>query len=271
MTAEKVTLTEEKETLLATLYGRALDSKTKDPILGDRSAADAVGRIDYDFRKAKITPFTAAGVAMRAKLLDDWTVKFLVEHPEATVLHLACGLDTRVERLAPAPIVRWYDVDYPEVIELRERLYPKRDNYQMIGSSVTAEGWLEQLPADRPVVVVAEGLSMYLTESDGKRLIQRITGHFPSGQLLFDAYNLRGIKMQNRIPAVRNAGAKLHWAINDPTELERLHPSLRCVTAISGFNVPGREKLPLRYQLGVRLVGLIPAIKNISKLLRYRF
>ncbi|WP_220449281.1 class I SAM-dependent methyltransferase [Nonomuraea longispora] len=77
----------------------------------------------------------AVTVAMRARHLDDWTRDFLAEHPAAIVLHLGCGMDTRAHRVGPGPGVHWYDVDFPEVIDLRERLYPARERHTAIPSS----------------------------------------------------------------------------------------------------------------------------------------
>jgi O-methyltransferase involved in polyketide biosynthesis len=44
--------------------------------------------------------------------------------PDAVVLHLACGLDSRVLRIDPGPTVAWFDLDQEPVIDLRRRLYP---------------------------------------------------------------------------------------------------------------------------------------------------
>ncbi|MCP3804034.1 class I SAM-dependent methyltransferase [Allokutzneria sp. A3M-2-11 16] len=272
MDREKITLTGAQETMLATLYARALDSVRPDPVLGDVAAADAVRRIDYDFRKTGIKGTSAVGVALRAKTLDDWTREFLAANPECTVLHLACGLDTRVHRMAPPASVRWIDVDFPEVVELRERLLPTPPgDYTVISSSVTDDAWLEQVPADRPVVAVFEGLSMYLSEEDGTRLVQRITGRFPSGELLFDCYGSMGIKLQKLVPAVRNAGATLDWGIDTPGQIERLHQGLTCVDALRSVDMPGLEKLPLSGRIGMRVIAHIPALRDIGKIMRFRF
>jgi O-methyltransferase involved in polyketide biosynthesis len=269
---EKITLSGAQETMLATLYGRALDSRARRSILHDRAAADAVRRVDYDFRRTGMTATTAAGVALRGKQLDDWTRAFLADHPEATVLHLACGLDTRVQRLDPPPSVRWVDVDHPEVIELRERLLPAPPgDYRMIGSSVTDDAWLDEVPADRPTVAVFEGLTMYLHKVDGKRLIQRICGRFPSGQLLFDCYGTAGIRLQKLVPAVRNAGASLHWGIDDPRELEAWHPGLTCLDALRTVDMPGLDMFPPAGRVQMWILAHIPGLRDIGRILRYRF
>ena len=98
---EKVGFTEEKATNLATLYGRALDYRSAHPILGDQAADDAVRRIDYDFPTLGISAARAVSVVLRAKPIDDWAAEYLRAHPDAIVLHLGCGMDTRFQRLMP--------------------------------------------------------------------------------------------------------------------------------------------------------------------------
>lgn len=272
MDREQVTLTGAPETMLATLYGRALDSRSPNSILRDAEADKALQRIDYDFSRTGIKGTTAAGVALRAKQLDDWTAEFLADHQEATVLHLACGLDTRVHRLVPPPSVRWFDVDYPEVLDLRRRLLPDPGgDYRMVGASVTDQAWLDEIPADRPTVAVFEGLTMYLTEADGRRLIQRITGRFGAGQLLFDCYGTLGIRLQKLVPAVRNAGANLHWGIDDPQRIETWHDGLTCIDALRSVDMPGLEKLPTAGRIGMWVLARLPGFRDIGQILRFGF
>jgi O-methyltransferase involved in polyketide biosynthesis len=62
-------------TNLVTLYLRAHESQSKRPILGDKVAAQAVDRIDYDFKRMRRTMLPASNqylVALRAKQFDDW-------------------------------------------------------------------------------------------------------------------------------------------------------------------------------------------------------
>lgn len=268
----KVTLTGPQETMLATLYGKALDFRTARPILGGRLAVEVLDQIDYDFRKAGMNPTSAAGVALRSRQLDDWTRAFLTDHPSATVLHLACGLDARPFRIAHPETVRWVDVDLPDVIALREQLLPTPPgDYRIVAGSVTDAGWLESVPADRPVCAVFEGLTMYLHPADVRRLVERITGRFPAGQLLFDVYGTLGIRLQKFVPAVRNSGATLHWGVDDPRELEAWHPGLTLMDALSSVDMPGLDELPRLGQLQMRVLKLIPGLRDIGQILRYRF
>lgn len=272
MERERISLTGAPETMLATLYARALDSRAADPVLHDRAAALAVDRIDYDFTRTGIFGPLATGVALRARQLDDWTAEFLATHDDATVLHLACGLDTRVHRLAPSARVRWVDVDFPAVLELRERVLPTPPgDYRTIGASVADDGWLDQVPADRPTAVVFEGLSMYLHEADGRRLVERVTRRFPSGQLIFDCTGSVGVALQALLPLLRNARATLHWAVDDPHVVESWAPGLELLDAVRGVELAGLDRMPLPARLGAWALSWVPLVRDVSRLLRYRF
>lgn len=274
MSTEKVTFTKERETLLATLYGRALDNRLADPILGDTMADDAVRRIDYDFSRIGVGPKEALSIAIRVRWLDTWTREYLAGQPDATVLHLGCGLDTRVYRIDPPPGVRWFDVDYPDVIALRRRLYPGRDNYQMIGSSVTDLAWLADVPGDKPAIVVAEGLVMYLDEDGVRRVVQAVTGHFPSGQLVFDTVSKFGAKLQFLNPPVRKSGARIGWGLNDPAELVSWAPKLALVTEVTLPDMMTDADLARfdeRYRRQLRFASRFAVFRKMGRLLRYRF
>src|SRR5262245_18452685 len=134
MSSEKISLTKEKETLLITLYAKAIDSRSAETILDDPVAPELVKRIDYDF--TRFDRDYSVGASVRAKLLDTYTREFIAKHPDALVLHLACGLDARVMRVGPPPTVLSYDVDYPDVIDIRRRLFNKRPGCHMLGVSV---------------------------------------------------------------------------------------------------------------------------------------
>jgi O-methyltransferase involved in polyketide biosynthesis len=235
---DKVELTGDRLTLLATLYGKALDSRSAHPILGDRFADDVVRQLDYDFSRLKVPQGADISLPVRAKHLDGWTREFLAAHPRATVLHLGCGLDSRVFRVDPPPGVHWYEVDQPEVIALRGRVYPPRRDVALIGASVTEPGWLEELPETGAALVVAEGLVHYLAEADAIALFRRVVERFDHGELIFDAYSKWMERLVGLYPMARSIGLKLAWALDDPDELVRRVPRLRLVAAVPFLTLP---------------------------------
>jgi O-methyltransferase involved in polyketide biosynthesis len=271
MQTEKVHLTKEKETMLLALYSRAMESRSKDPILQDTIAEEAIERIDYDFGRTKPSHIELLQVVLRTKQLDRWTEDFLSKHPDATVLQLGCGLDSRVYRIDPSPGVRWFDVDYPDVIELRQKLYPEHAGYHMIGSSVTEPGWLEEVPGDCPAWIVAEGLTYYLPETALKTLFNRLTGHFPSGQIAFDAVNRLGAKLAKNNAKIQVTGATIGWWIDDPRHINLLDPKLNLVTEKRPVEAHKHDRLPGSFRALLHVLDLFPSLRRLNRLLRYQF
>jgi O-methyltransferase involved in polyketide biosynthesis len=267
MNGEKVDATglsdEVTWTLLGTLYLRAWESRAERSILRDHWAAEAVDRIDYDFAKLKkrLRPESNQFlVALRASQLDEWSAAFLARHPDATVLQLGCGLDSRMLRLDPPAPARWFDVDLPKVIEIRRRIYAEHDRYQMIGASVTDLDWLDKVPADRPMLITAEGLLMYLAEDEVRGLLQRLTDHFGSGELIFDGV----------APWLTRLVGHAHWGIRNGREIERWNPRLRCVEQLP-FTTH-YAKIPIRrYRALYRLGNAIPGWRNMFREYRFTF
>jgi methyltransferase (TIGR00027 family) len=268
MANEKVRLTGEKATMLATLYGRAIETTFPDPIIVDPMALAAVRKLDFNFRTIKLRHDDPHSIAIRAKMFDELTTDLLEAHPGASVLHLGCGLDSRVFRIDVPAGTAWFDVDFPEVIDLRRQVYPNPDvDYQMVASSVTDLAWLEKVPADRPVVVVAEGLVPYLDEKAGIALFAAIAARFPGGEAVFDAWTRAAVKLRKLQPAVRQAGADMGWGIDDPHELELAIPGFTFVDAPNIFERPEIEKLSAPTRAAVN----VPFLKKMSRVLRYRF
>lgn len=259
------------QTMLATFYAKALDADAPHPILGDRYAKEIVDRIDYDWTKTTITARTAPSVTTRAAHFDTWARQFLAGHPDAVVLHLGCGLDGRVFRLAPGPGAEWYDVDYPEVAALRRQLYPTREHCHVVSASVTDPAWLADIPGDRPVLLIAEGLTMYLEQQDGVRMLRRIVDRFPSGELQFDAFNSLGIRSQWTNAVVRRSGATLHWAINSPDDILAAIPGVRLLSWVSPFESDTFKGLAVPYRVMANVMSLLPATRYMAQYHRYGF
>ena len=142
MQPEEIRLTGARETLLITLQAKAAESAMPDSLLRDRFAADALHRIDQDSRHLEVGRDMTIGIALRAYMLDRWTEAFLQRCPEATVVHLGCGLDSRIFRIDPGPGVRWFELDFPDVSSLRQRIYPDRAGCAMVACSIVEHGWV---------------------------------------------------------------------------------------------------------------------------------
>ncbi|MBE9375964.1 class I SAM-dependent methyltransferase [Saccharopolyspora sp. HNM0983] len=260
-----VRLSAQAETLLITLYSRALDSRSPEPVLGDPAAAEAVHRIDYDFSRLQIGTDEVVGTALRSRPLDAWTRRFLDRHPDAVVLHLGCGLDDRYGRVQPGSGTDWYEIDLPEVIELRCELYGEQGDRKLVAAPATGTAALDAVPEDRPTLVVAEGVLFYLAAREVRELVTALAQRIGRGELVFDAVTPLGKRLIGRGAAVSATGAVLGWALRDPRALPSWHPRLRLLEENRIMTPAARRRMSAPY----RRASALPPLRRMVRVLRY--
>lgn len=180
-------LTGVSETALMTLVVRAGEARRPDAIIDDPMAIHLVDSIDFDFAKFGFT--RRQDMALRAKLFDKHTRRYLLDHPKATVVALAEGLQTSFHRLDAADVghdFRWLSVDLPPMIDLRRRLLPASDRVEMCAQSALDFSWMDRVDPQYGVFITAEGLLMYLQPEEAMSLITACAVRFPGGQMMFD-------------------------------------------------------------------------------------
>lgn len=217
-------LNNQSKTLFIPLLGKALMSKNK-LFLYDPKAEEIISKIDYDFNSLKQSKWLSMYMSLRALIIDDLCNKYILKHPNATIIHLGCGLDSRCIRVNQNYRC-WYDIDYKEVIEIRKHFYNEDDSHKMIGSSVTDYKWIEQIESNDNMIIVAEGLTMYLSQEEIKNLISRINEKFVDVHLLFDAYTKKGVKSSKIKNPVNQMNAEIKFGIDNPEEFLSLNENL---------------------------------------------
>lgn len=211
-----VSLHEEQETLLIPLFAKSANN----PILMDPKAAEILTKLNYNFSSLHIPEKTSVTLLLRARKMDQTVIDFLTDHPNGSVIHLGCGLDSRCLRVN-LPYGRWYDLDYPEVIELRKEFFVDTSSHKMIASSVTDPSWMDKIqPSTFPTLVVCEGLMMYLTEAEVKDLILSLHNHFSGCHIIFDAFSKFTSDRIQAHPSMQKTGAAIRWGIDDAREIE---------------------------------------------------
>ena len=252
-----------RETLFITLHAKAKDSLSKHSLLHDTKAYDILKSVDYDF--SKVEKSKKALVVLRAKQMDEWTKEFIAAHENAVVVYIGCGLDSRITRISPPATINWYDLDFPSVIEERKKFYADNEQYKMIASSATDVTWLEQIPNDRPALIIAEGVLEYIQPENVSLLLQRLTDYFSEGQILFDVVNLFALNYANKNGNVHQ------WGIDDSSEIEKWNPKLKKLNEIPLSKSIYIKELPFSQRVIYTLMPLIPKLKNMIRVLRYRF
>ncbi len=268
MTAKaKVVLTPEQETLLITLFAKG---QPANPLFYDPTAQDLLGRVDYDFSQLQVPYKTVVLVCQRAKKIDRVTREFMAKNPGGVVLHLGCGLDSRFWRVDDGQ-VDWYDIDLPAVAELRRQFFNEAERYHLIESSVTEVAWMDSIRSrGRAVLVVAEGLLMYLDEADVRQLVIQLQEHFQGCRLIADIFSRLTARSASSHPSLKTTGATMGWGIDDAGELETWGPGIRLLEEWYFTDDPDLELLNLGYRMAYKLAGAFKVVQRAHRIVTYQ-
>jgi O-methyltransferase involved in polyketide biosynthesis len=267
------TFTPLEDSLWLTLCCRALDNRRPHPILGDKMADQIVRTLDYDYRQLNIKTNLLLNATIRAKKLDEVTAGFLARHPDAVGLDLGSGFDTRFQRLAPPPTVDWYDVDFPAVATARKGLLPEHPNAHVVGADVRDQQWLDNVPSDRPALIVADGLMGFLTQDELVSLLDRLIDHFPSGEMVFNSYTRFAVWAARHSPGTNSVAQLMKFpGVDDPHDFERWNPRLELVKEILLSREPEIAEFPPVLRLYYRLQARSTSwSRKGTIILHYRF
>lgn len=264
---EKIILKEEKETLLIPLYGKAMESKKRNPLIRDIKGMEIIERIAYPFEKLHIPEKTNIMMSMRAAMLDRYAEAFIQQHPNSMCLHLGCGLDSRYMRIQEIGKA-WIDVDFPEVIELRRKFYQETERYHMVGSSVTESAWIDHLSVEgESKLVIAEGLLMYLSEEEIFKLIARLREKIGPFTFIFDAYSNLTAKHAAKHPSLKKTGAEIKWGLDDERELTARLPNLVFQEERYFLDPVDLDKLSSGMRFMFRLSGHFRTARNAHRIM----
>jgi O-methyltransferase involved in polyketide biosynthesis len=254
------------ETLLITLYTRAKESQRPDAMLKDDKAVEMVKRINYDFSRARVQTHDEVAIIMRMREFDRFTREFLVRNPDAVIVHIGCGLDTRFERVDNGR-VEWYDLDLPHVIKLRRELMgDETGRYHLLGSSAFEDDWLETVSIHRrhPVLFLAEGVLPYFEEAQVISLFFKLRDRFPGAEFVFDGMSPFVIWADNLQLKHSKMEARLHWGLKSGREIETWDDGFRMLGEWYYFDHP--EPRLKAYQW----IRHFPAVAKSSGIFHYR-
>jgi O-methyltransferase involved in polyketide biosynthesis len=234
-------LTGVPETLLIPLWAKAAETRRDRPIFRDELAVAMIERIDYDFSRFAKGWRSQIGIVVRTELLDRATLAFVAEHPDALVINIGCGLDTRFSRVDNGRIA-WYELDLPEVIAIRRRFFTESDRYRMIAGSVLEEGWLAEIAVSgRPVLIIAEGILMYFTEAEVKKLLGRLAERFPGATMFLEMLTPTCVRLSAQHDTVSQMGLRFQWGIPDGRALEQMDRRIRWTAEWNYFDYHRRR------------------------------
>ena len=228
-----------EETALLTLYAKAIESQSENPVLKDEMAEELAERLDPLLRDRtgkmarqlytrSVDPRLTIHIPLRTKKYDDYALDFLEEHPQGVIANIGCGMDARFFRIDNGQM-RFFDLDLLEMIKFKRQLLEENARYHMIGQSVLDFSWMDQIAKiSRPILILAEGVFMYLPEESVKELVFEMQRRFPESELVCELTNrtwvegfwgrIASIKMKQRVKMGGDAGFK--FGVSNARELE---------------------------------------------------
>ena len=249
-----------QETLLLPLWGRAVESQKENPLLIDKTAVKIVHEIDYDFSTIakNIHPLTRLAWVARSLYFDREIIKYLEKYPNATVVNIGCGFDTTFERIDNGKVI-WFDLDLPDVIELRRQYILETERRKFISGSVFGNNWYSEIANKEQVILFLAGVIYYFKEEDVKKLFKEFVDHFGSVDILFDYCSIKGMKISNK-KVLEQGGmdqkAKLVWGINDINKIAKWDERIKIVNTMSMYKDIRKNYPPLK-RLGMMITDLI--------------
>ncbi len=204
-------------TLYIPLYGKAMVSR-KGLLLHDPKAEEIWAKAAFPLRRKSRSKWLAYFMAMRARVFDDWTIARLFGQPDTVVLHIGCGLDSRVLRTGN-PAACWFDIDFPEVIAEREKHYQADDRCRMLAGNAADPACVDALPAASRAIVLLEGVSMYLKSGEVQRLFEALSRKYAELHILMDVYTPLGVKASRWKNPINDVGVTRVYGIDDPTSV----------------------------------------------------
>ena len=206
------------KTLYIPLYGKALVSK-KGVILKDKKAEEIWGAQSIKLKRKSKSKWLAYYMGMRSVVFDGWVKQKLSQYKNAVVLHLGCGLDSRIERLGGAT-QPWYDIDFESVILERKRYYQETEFYKMFGADITNKAFYKTLPKCEKAIVILEGVSMYIPNEQLKELFTTLSERFNHLSVLVDCYTPFAAKMSKIKNPINDVGVTKVYGVKNPKDLE---------------------------------------------------
>ncbi|HVN52867.1 MAG TPA: class I SAM-dependent methyltransferase [Anaerolineaceae bacterium] len=258
-----------QKTLFLPLWGRAFESKKARPMLIDPTAVSILEKVDVDFATmaSGLSKVTQAAWIMRSVLVDETIHNFLKKFPQATIVNIGCGLDTTCDRVDNG-LLTWYDLDLPDVIDLRRKFIPEAERRRMIAASFLDESWIPTIRVVENILFVAAGVFYYFKAAEIRRFLINMTGCFPGSEIIFDVSSSCGVKVANKMVIQRGGldeKSFLQWGLDDSNTLLAWDSRIHLLQTLYYFGSKARS-----FDLSTRLVGWYSDRLKIQYMLHLR-
>jgi O-methyltransferase involved in polyketide biosynthesis len=236
-----------QSTMVGPLYARAKYSKVYPDLLQDEKADGLYAMVlkqhpdstdEFKILDKFIDEFLGLSFLIRARTLDDTIRRFIEKRPKATIVNVACGLDTTYSRVDNGSLL-WYDLDLPDAIEYRRRLIPETERSKCIPKSFFDPSWMDDIAFSETngLLMIAGGFFAYFDEERIADLFRTMAQRFPGGEIIFDSSSARGNWFINRrFKKFGVEGIEHRFEAKSQNQIERWSPQIEVVDWFSYFS-----------------------------------
>lgn len=246
-----------QETALVTLAIRASETRRANPRITDPVAQQIINALGVDV--SKFDPFLShEGVIARTIMFANTLRHLIAQNPDALCVNLGCGFDDKFSQVDNGHIT-WYDIDLPDQIAVRRKVFQNRDRCTMIEGDALNGAWTAELPkrTDNGNIIVMEGVFEYFTKEQTATCLHMLCDSFEHGYLVAEMNSMFLVKHSKQHDAIKNTNATFKWGTNSGTEFVELEPRLTLLSEQS-YNEEMR-KWTLRGKLFAATIG-----KNVN-------
>lgn len=228
-----------QETALVTLAIRASETARPNPRIRDEKAKEIIDALGVDV--SKYDPFLShEGVVARTIMFADALRALIERYPDALCINLGCGFDDKFGQVDNGQ-VEWFDVDLPDQIAVRRKVYEDRPRCTMIEGDALDGAWTQRLPKDRSTtIVVMEGVLEYFTKEQTETCLHMLCDSFEHGWLVAEMNSMFMVRHSKQHDAIKNTNATFKWGTDSGEEFVELEPRMRLISEQS-YNVEMRR------------------------------
>lgn len=243
-----------EKTMFLTLFAKAQHSKEKNHKFYDRKAIEVVSKIDYDFTLADNDRFMKYDIIARTILLDEMVSDYIGTHPHSTIINIASGMDTRFDRIDNG-LIRWYNIDLENSANLRLKYIRDSERVKTLAYSAMDPSWPNDIRIESGnVLIIIEGLTMYLQEKDISNMLKIISDNFRHCTIYAEI--MPPVCLENMAKSVEQTDSEYIWGVAEGSELLNINSNFKWIRDVNLFE--GMDK----YKPIIRLVSWLPFLRR---------
>jgi O-methyltransferase involved in polyketide biosynthesis len=238
----KVELGNVQKTLFMPVWARAVESTKDKPVLIDKTAVDIIESVDFDFTpmSENIPEISQISWIARCLRFDLIAGEFIRKHPGGTIVNIGCGLDTSYERINNNSIL-WYDLDLPDVIELRKKFLNETENRKYVSSSFLDTAWFDKIIINDTVLFISTGVFVYFEETEIKDFIIKVADNFNNSEMFFDVTSPKGVEIANQVIQKSGLDSRsfFKWGLADKSNITSWDKRINLLDTFYTFRIAG--------------------------------